>query len=564
MKYSQLIGKTSRQKLPGSEVISHQLLLRAGYITPVAAGIYTFLPLGFRVLEKIDRIIKEEFTKRSIQHILMPFVHPASLWEETGRFTKWRKVLAVFEAKHGGQYLLAPTHEETVTDIARKFISSHKDMPVIVNQNQWKYRDEVRVNGGLLRTREFLMQDAYSFDKDEEGLAKSFATVSEAYHAIFKRIRLPVIVVKADSGAIGGTGSEEFMVESAAGEDRIFVCTEGDYKANIEKAESQFPAFSQNEEKKPMEEVEGQGIIGVEALAKFLKIPVAQTTKTLLYQADDRVVAVCVRGEYSVSEVKLANLLGCMNLHLAKAEVVNRVTGAEVGYAGPVGLPDDVEVLWDLSTEGRVNFECGGNKTHFHNINVNFGDDVALPSKFVDIREVKEGEVCVKCGKGTIKEARTIELGHVFKLGTVYSDKMKAQFTDSDGKQKPIIMGCYGIGMTRALAASVEMSHDDKGIIWSPEIAPYHVHLISLPGGEEKAQALYTKLWAMGIEVLWDDRDTGAGVKFADADLIGLPIRLVVSQKTGDRIEMKKRSQTDASLVTEQDCIKLLTSKGTD
>ncbi|MBP9813710.1 proline--tRNA ligase [Candidatus Woesebacteria bacterium] len=564
MKYSQLIGKTSRQKLPGSEVISHQLLLRAGYITPVAAGIYTFLPLGFRVLEKIDRIIKEEFTKRSIQHILMPFVHPASLWEETGRFTKWRKVLAVFEAKHGGQYLLAPTHEETVTDIARKFISSHKDMPVIVNQNQWKYRDEVRVNGGLLRTREFLMQDAYSFDKDEEGLAKSFATVSEAYHAIFKRIGLPVIVVKADSGAIGGTGSEEFMVESAAGEDRILVCSEGDYKANVEKAESKFPAFVQNEPKKSMEEVEGKDIIGVEALAKFLQIPVEQTTKTLLYQADDMVVAVCVRGEYSVSEVKLGNLLGCMNLHLAKADVVRRVTGAEVGYAGPVGLPEDVEVLWDLSCEGRVNFECGGNKTHFHNINVNFGDDVALPSKFVDIREVKEGEVCVKCGKGTIKEARTIELGHVFKLGTVYSDKMKAQFTDSDGMQKPIIMGCYGIGMTRALAASVEMSHDDKGIIWSPEIAPYHVHLISLPGGEEKAQALYTKLWAMGIEVLWDDRDTGAGVKFADADLIGLPIRLVVSQKTGDLIEMKKRSQTDASLVSEQDCIKLLTPKGTD
>ena len=562
MKYSQLIGKTSRQKLPGSEVISHQLLLRAGFITPVAAGIYSFLPLGFRVLEKIDRIIKEEFTKRSIQHILMPFVHPASLWEETGRFTKWRKVLAVFEAKHGGEYLLAPTHEETVTDIARKFISSYKDMPVIVNQNQWKYRDEVRVNGGLLRTREFLMQDAYSFDKDEEGLAKSFATVSEAYHAIFKRIGLPVTVVKADSGAIGGTGSEEFMVESEAGEDRIFVCSNGDYKANIEKAESQFSVFTQNEEKKPMEEVEGQGIIGVDALAKFLKIPVAQTTKTLLYQADDRVVAVCVRGEYSVSEVKLANLLGCMNLHLAKAEVVKRVTGADVGYAGPVGLPDDVEVLWDLSCEGRVNFECGGNKTHFHNINVNFVDDVALPSKFVDVREVKAGETCIKCGKGTLVEARTIELGHVFKLGTVYSEKMKAVFTDSDGKQKLIIMGCYGIGMTRALAASVEMSHDDRGIIWSDEIAPFAVHLVSLPGGEEKAQELYQKLWAQGVEVLWDDRDVAAGIKFADCDLIGLPYRLVASKKTGDQVEVKKRSESDGSLLSYEACMKLLVPKG--
>lgn len=548
MKYSQLIGKTSRQKLPGSEVVSHQLLLRAGFITPVAAGIYSFLPLGFRVLEKIDRIIKDEFTKRGIQHVMMPFVHPAALWQETGRFTKWAKALAVFDAKSGGKYLLAPTHEETVTDIARKFIASYKDMPVIVNQNQWKYRDEVRVNGGLLRTREFLMQDAYSFDKDEAGLAKSFATVSDAYHAIFKRFGLPITVVKADSGAIGGTGSEEFMVESEAGEDRIFVCSQGDYKANIEKAESSFTPFVQDEEKKPMKEVEGKGIIGVEALAKFLDIPVEQTTKTLLYQADDRVVAVCIRGEYSVSEVKLANLLGCMNLGLATAATVKKVTGAEVGYAGPVGLPKEVEIIWDISTQGRINFECGGNKTHFHNTNVNFGADVELPARFVDVREVKVGEACVKCGKGKLEEARTIELGHVFKLGTIYSEAMGAKFTDSDGVQKPIVMGCYGIGMTRSIAAAVEVFHDDKGILWPAEIAPYIVHLISLPGGEEKAAALYDRLWKQGVEVLWDDRDVAAGIKFADADLIGLPLRLVVSKKTGDQVEVKKRSEAKSYL----------------
>lgn len=559
MKYSQLIGKTSRQKLPGSEVISHQLLLRAGFITPVAAGIYSFLPLGYRVLEKIDHIIKDEFTKRGIQHIMMPFVHPATLWQETGRLVKMKKILAVFDANHGGRYLLAPTHEETVTDIARKFIASYKDMPVIVNQNQWKYRDEVRVNGGLLRTREFLMQDAYSFDRDEAGLAKSFATVSEAYHAIFKRFGLPITVVKADSGAIGGTGSEEFMVESEAGEDRIFVCSQGDYKANIEKAESVFPAYVQNEEKKPMEAVEGKNIIGVQALAKFLGIPVQQTTKTLLYQADDRVVAVCVRGEYSVSEVKLANLLGCMNLGLASAATVKKVTGAEVGYAGPVGLPQEVEIIWDLSTKDRVNFECGGNKTHYHNKNVNFGADVELPARFVDIREVKVGETCVKCGKGMLEEARTIELGHVFKLGTVYSEVMDAKFTDSDGVQKPIIMGCYGIGMTRAIAATVEMFHDDKGILWPAEIAPYTVHLISLPGGEEKAAQVYGDLWKQGIEVLWDDRDAAAGIKFADADLIGLPWRLVVSKKTGDKVEVKKRNERDAKLLALDQSVQLFT-----
>lgn len=561
MKYSTLIGKTSRQKLPGSEITSHQLLLRAGFITPVAAGIYSFLPLGFRVLENIDRIIKEEFTKRGIQHIIMPFVHPASLWKETGRFTKWAKALAVFDAKSGGKYLLAPTHEETVTDIARKFVLSYKDMPVIVNQNQWKYRDEVRVNGGLLRTREFLMQDAYSFDKDEEGLATSFDTVSEAYHAIFDRIGLPVTVVKADSGAIGGTGSEEFMVESEVGEDRIFVCDRGDYKANVEKAESAFPQFNQmGEEKKPMQEVLGEGIIGVEPLAKFLNIPVQKTTKTLLYQADDRVVAVCVRGEYSVSEIKLSNILKCMNLGLASADTVKRVTGADVGYAGPVGLPKDVEVIWDKSTEGRVNFECGGNKTHYHNINVNFGADVATPKQFVDVREVKSGEGCPKCD-GTLSEAHTIELGHVFKLGTIYSKAMHAEFIDQDGKKKPIIMGCYGIGMTRLIAAAVEVFHDERGIIWPEAIAPFRAHLISLPGGETKAAEVYDALLKAGVDVLWDDREGSAGVKFADADLIGLPWRFVISKKTEGKIEIKKRTESEAKLVSETELMSLLANK---
>lgn len=561
MKYSRLIGKTSRQKLPGSEVVSHQLLLRAGFITPVAAGIYTFLPLGYKVLEKIDWIIKNEFTKRGIQHVLMPFVHPATLWQETGRFSKMQKILAVFDANHGGMYLLAPTHEETVTDVARKFVISYKDLPVILNQNQWKYRDEVRVVGGLLRTREFLMQDAYSFDRDEEGLGKSFALMSEAYRAIFARMGLPVTIVKADSGAIGGTGSEEFMVESAAGEDRIFVCESCDYKANVEKAESVFPPFVQTEAPSPMQEVEGKGIIGVEALAQYLHITVEKTTKTLLYQADDRVVAVCVRGEYSVSEVKLANHLGCLNLGLASAETVKRITGADVGYAGPVGLPDSVEVIWDHSTRGRANFECGGNRTNFHNINVNFGRDVEEPKSFVDIREVKEGETCIKCHKGRLHQKQGIELAHVFKLGTLYSQAMGATFTDQNGKKKPIVMGCYGIGMSRALAAIVEVFHDEKGIIWPEAVAPYQVHLISLPGGEAAAQKVYEELQKNGVDTLWDDREESAGVKFADADLIGIPTRLVVSTKTGDNVEIKKRIESVAKLVPLPDVIRSLKAR---
>ncbi len=549
MKYSQLMGKTARQRLPGSDVISHQLLLRGGFITPVAAGIYTFLPLGFRVLEKIDRIIKEELTKRGVQHLLMPFVHPAALWEETGRFSKMQKILAVFDANHGGKYLLAPTHEETVTDVARHFIGSYRDLPVILNQNQWKYRDEVRVVGGLLRTREFLMQDAYSFDRDEAGLSKSFDLMSQAYHAIFSRMGFSPTVVKADSGAIGGTGSEEFMVESESGEDRIFVCKQCDYKANVEKAESVFPPFAQTEEQKPMEEIRGEGIIGVEALAKFLKIPVAQTTKTLLYQADKRVVAVCVRGEYNVSEVKLANYLGCINLSLASADTVKKVTGADVGYAGPIGLAKDVEVILDKSTAGRVNFEAGANKNHYHNINVNFGRDIREPAEFVDIREVKEGEVCVKCHKGKLAEKKAIELGHVFKLGTLYSEAMGATFRDSDGKEKLIVMGCYGIGMSRIMAAAVEEHHDENGIIWPAGIAPYIVELVSLSGAEVQAEKVYKELLTAGVEVLWDDRDESAGVKFTDADLVGLPYRVVISPKTGDKLEVKKRHEKEVALV---------------
>ncbi|MBI4066234.1 proline--tRNA ligase, partial [Candidatus Gottesmanbacteria bacterium] len=440
----------------------------------------------------------------------------------------------------------------------RKFITSYKDLPVIINQNQWKYRDEVRVVGGLLRTREFLMQDAYSFDRDEGGLGNSFALMSEAYRAIFARMGLPITVVSADSGAIGGTGSEEFMVESDSGEDRIFVCDTCDYKANVEKAESVFPPFTQTEELKPMQEVEGKGIIGVEALAKFLHIPVEKTTKTLLYQADDRVVAVCVRGEYSISEVKLANFLECLNLALASAETVKRVTGAEVGYAGPIGLPDSVQVVWDHSTKGRVNFECGSNKTNVHDINVNFGRDVSAPREFIDIREVKESESCIKCHSGTLREKRGIELAHVFKLGTLYSQAMGATFTDLDGKKKPIIMGCYGIGISRAIAAIVEVFHDEKGIIWPEAVSPYRAHLVSLPGAEAMAETVYKELTDQGIDVLWDDRDESAGVKFTDADLIGIPYRLVVSAKTENKVEVKKRTDTSAQLLTFQEIIRSL------
>lgn len=531
-------------------MISHQLLLRAGFIKPVAAGIYDFLPLGYRVLEKLDRLIKEELSREGVQHLLMPIVHPSSLWQETGRRKKMDKILATFRSHHGGEYLIAPTHEETVTDLARNYIFSYKDLPVILNQNQWKYRDEVRVSGGLLRTREFLMQDAYSFDRDEAGLDASFQAVSRSYRAIFKRLGLEIIVVKADSGTIGGTGSEEFMMACDAGEDRIFCCDRCDYRANVEKAESLVPVYPQEKVKRPMRAVKGKGLIGVEVLAKFLGIPVTQTTKTLLYQVDERVVAVCLRGDYQVNEAKLVNYLGGNNLGLASAETVEKLTGAKVGYAGPINLPKTVSVIWDKSTQGRVNFECGANKTDFHNVNVNFGRDVKMPDKFVDIREIKAGEPCPSCRRGKLIERKTIELGHVFKLGTVYSQPMKALFTDAAGREKLIEMGCYGIGISRLLAAIVEQGHDRRGIIWPASAAPYQVHLIDLRSKMLDTSEIYKKLTEAGVEVLWDDRDNvSAGVKFADADLIGIPVRLVVSAKTKDKIEWKDRDSTKSELV---------------
>lgn len=544
MRYRESFGKTQKEIPKDVTVKSHQYLIRGGFIHQLAAGLYNFLPLGFRVLMKIDQIIKEELAKKGVQHLLMPLVHPASLWKESGRYDKV-DVLLKFTSQHGSECVLAPTHEETITDLARKYIKTYKDLPVILNQNQWKYRDEVRATGGLLRTREFLMQDAYSFDRDKAGLDESFKKISEAYHAIFARIGVEVTVVKADSGTMGGSDSEEFMIASEVGEDSILSCDKCDYRANLEKATSRVEDYKQDKEMKPMESVEGKGIIGVEELAKFLKVEVHHTTKTIIFQADDELVAVMIRGDYDISETKLSNYLGCQHLKLASAEKVMKVTGAEMGYAGPVGLPKEVKLVADLTCKGRVNFEAGANETHYHNINVNFERDFPTPD-FVDLREVKEGDGCPQC-KGKLKLLQAIEAGHVFKLGTAYSQSMGAKFADEDGKEKLIEMGCYGIGISRLVASIIEASHDENGMIWPMAVAPYQIHLLSL-GNEEavaaKADELYEQLEAEGFEVLYDDRKESPGVKLKDADLIGLPLRIVVSNRTMEKtgVEWKLRA----------------------
>lgn len=556
MRYSKFFGKTQKETPKEAVAVSHKFLLRGGFVHQLAAGLYEFLPLGFNVLTKVDKIIKEELAKKGVQHLLMPLVHPASLWKETGRYDKV-DVLLKFTSARGTDCVLAPTHEETVTDLARKHIHTYKDLPVILNQNQWKYRDELRATGGLLRTREFLMQDAYSFDRDKAGLDESFDKMVAAYHAIFKRIGIEVVVVKADSGTMGGSDSQEFTVVSDVGEDEIMICPDCDYRANIEKAESKIIVYEQDKEMKPMSSVAGEGIIGVEALAKHLCVPVHSTTMTLLFKADDNVVAVMMRGDYHVSETKLRNYLKCKYLNLVTPEVVKAVTGTEVGYVGPVNLPKTVRVVADLSCKDRVNFEAGANELHHHNINVNFDRDFPTP-EFADIREVNEGDTCLLCGKGKLQIKKAIEMGHVFKLGTCYSEWMKANFVDNDGKSKPLVMGCYGIGISRLIAGIVESSHDEKGIIWPKSVAPFTVELVVLGKDEAvmgKANKLYEELLESGVEVLYDDRDDSAGVKLNDADLIGIPLRIVISSRTLEKesVEWKLRTDKEVKIVELKD-----------
>lgn len=556
MRYSKFFGKTQKETPKEAVAVSHKYLQRGGFVHQLAAGLYEFLPLGFNVLTKIDKIIKEELAKKGVQHLLMPLVHPASLWKETGRYDKV-DVLLKFTSARGTDCVLAPTHEETVTDLARKYIRTYKDLPVTLNQNQWKYRDEIRATGGLLRTREFLMQDAYSFDRDKAGLDLSFDKMVAAYHAIFKRIGIDVVVVKADSGTMGGSDSQEFGVIADVGEDRIMICDSCDYKANIEKAESKFEAQEQDKEMKPMAKVAGEGIIGVEALAAHLGVPVHSTTMTLLFQADKDVVAVMMRGDYHVSETKLRNYLGCKNLNLVSPDMVKKITGTEAGYVGPVNLPANVKVVADLSCKDRINFEAGANELHSHNVNVNFDRDFPTP-EFADIREANEGDTCAACGKGKLAVKNSIEMGHVFKLGTCYSEWMKANYVDNDGKSKPLVMGCYGIGITRLIAGIVESSHDEKGIIWPKTVAPFTVELVVLGKDEsvvKRADALYEELLEEGVEVLYDDRDDSAGVKLNDADLIGIPLRIVISSRTLEKesVEWKARSEKDAQIVELKD-----------
>jgi prolyl-tRNA synthetase len=532
-------------------------MLRAGYIQQLSAGVYVYLPLLYRTLAKISQIVREEMEAAGGVELLMPALQPRELWEESGRWERYTAIdgiMFAFKDRRGATACLGPTHEEVITDILRREIKSYKDLPKCAFQIQTKFRDEIRPRFGLMRAREFIMKDAYSFDADDAGFKASYEAMRQAYHRICQRVGFQYRAVAADSGAIGGSESQEFVVLAETGEDTILYCSQCDYAANQERAESRLEQFPQDPEQKPMEAVFGEGLIGVEPLAKFLNIPVWKTTKTLIYDADDKVVAVAVRGDCEVNELKVANFLGCKRLRLASADTIKRLTDAEVGYAGPIGLPPSVRIIADHSVANRVNFECGANKTNYHNINVNFGRDLPVP-EFGDFKLAKAGEGCPSCG-AALQSARGIEVGHIFELGTKYSETLSCRFLDAQGKSQPVIMGCYGIGISRMAAAWIEQNHDDKGIIWSRQIAPFDVHLIGLNLEDAtvntEVERIYNQLRSEGFQVLFDDRPSRAGEKFSDADLMGIPARITISKRALEqqKLEFKWRKEKQAQLLS--------------
>jgi len=550
VRISKLFGKTLRETPAEAETASHRLLLKAGMIHQVAAGVYSYLPLAWRVLKKIENIIREEMDKAGGQELMMPVLQPLELWQQTGRDLAFGKGLFTLSDRRERKLALGPTHEEVITELVSHNVQSYRDLPLLLYQIQTKFRDEPRPRGGLLRVREFTMKDLYSFDADEERLNQSYNKMLQAYRNIYARCGLPAIMVEADSGAIGGKDSHEFMVITDSGEDEIIYCSNCQYAANAEKAES-IKSKIESGEPLPIEAVATPGIYTIEEVSDFLKVPQSHTLKAVFYIADRKLVFVVIRGDIGVNEVKLKNVLHCSELRLAsEAEVIE--AGIVAGSASPIGL-NGIKIIADDSITSGTNFVAGANKPNTHLRNANYPRDFKV-DLVADIARAQAGEGCPRC-KGKLLSTRGIEVGHVFKLGTFLSEKLGAFFIDADGVSHPVVMGCYGIGLGRLLAAAIEQNHDDKGIIWPPAIAPYHIYLCPLylenPQVAATAEKLYADLEAQGLEVLFDDREESPGVKFNDADLLGIPIRVTISPRTleNDSVEIKRRSEKKSQLV---------------
>lgn len=552
MRYSQYFIPTVKETPADAEVISHQLMLRAGMIRKLAAGIYNYLPLGLRSIRKVENIIREEMNRAGALELLMPSVQPAELWQESGRWEQYGKELLRFNDRKDAEFCLGPTHEEVITDLVRREVKSYRQMPLNLYQIQGKFRDEIRPRFGLMRGREFIMKDAYSFDAEEKGADIAYEKMYKAYRRIFERCGLNFRAVEADTGSIGGSSSHEFMVLAESGEDAIASCSACEYAANVEKAEARPFEIAEHFEPRPLEKVATPGMRTIDEVSSFLAVPTASLVKTLVLLADNEPVIALVRGDHDLNEIKLKNVLGCEQLEMAPDEVVEVVTGAPVGFAGPVGLK--AKIIADLAVQTLRNFVTGGNAQDLHLKNVNLGRDFT-PGSFADIRNVVHGDACPRCDSGILEMWRGIEVGHVFKLGMKYSKALKATFLDAEGKEQTIFMGCYGIGVGRTVAACIEQNHDDNGIIFPLPIAPFHCIISALDPKKDDvrqaAEALYQQLLEAGIEVLLDDRDERPGIKFKDADLIGIPLRLVVGSKNlaEGKVELKDRKTGDVQLL---------------
>ena len=542
MKMSNMLVSTLREVPAEAEIDSHKLMLRAGMIRKMAAGIYNYMPIGLKVLKNIEEIVREEMNTAGAQEFLASAVLPAELWQESGRWDVYGDEMFRLKDRNNRDFCLGPTHEEVFTDIARNEIKSYKQLPVNLYQIQTKYRDERRPRFGIMRSREFIMKDAYSFDKDQAGLDVSYDKMHDAYVKIFNRCGIDAKCVEADSGAIGGANSAEFMVKSEVGEDDVVFCSACDYAANIEKAEAT-PEKAEVEELLEMEKVATPDSRGIYEVSEFLKVSPKKTVKLLMFNVDGKIVGVVVRGDREVNEVKVTNALGgAVNFEMASPEEVFNATSAKTGFAGPIGIKVD-ELLVDEEVANMYNMILGANETGYHLKNVNYGRD--FEGVVGDFRKIESGEKCPKCGS-EVTIARGTEVGHIFKLGTKYSAAMNATFIDENGKNVPFVMGCYGIGVTRTMASIIEQHHDENGIIWPLSVAPYHVSVIPVNIKDEAqmkiANKLYDELRKIGVDAILDDRNERPGVKFKDSELIGIPMRVTVGKKITDgEVEFKLR-----------------------
>ncbi|HUL48236.1 MAG TPA: proline--tRNA ligase [Steroidobacteraceae bacterium] len=549
MRLSQYPINTVKETPAEAEIVSHQLMLRAGLTRRLAAGLYSWLPLGLRVLQKVERIVREEMNRAGAFELVMPVVQPAELWQESGRWTEYGPELLRFKDRHQRDFVLGPTHEEVITDIARRELKSYRQLPVNFYQIQTKFRDEVRPRFGVMRAREFIMKDAYSFHLDEESLREGYRAMYDAYTRIFTRTGLTFRAVRADSGAIGGDVSQEFHVLAASGEDAIVFSDADDYAANLEAAAALPPAEPRPAPRADLRKVPTPGARTIEDLARFLKVDPARCVKTLIVEGTKGVVALVVRGDHELNAVKAQKLPGVASpLQLASAERVRTATGTEPGYVGLVGL--ECPIYADHAALALADFVCGANEKDLHLTGVNWDRDLP-PATAADLRKVVEGDPSPS-GRGRLKIARGIEVGHIFQLGRKYSEPMKALVLDESGRETALYMGCYGIGVTRIVAAAIEQNHDERGIIWPEPIAPFQVVLVPLnlqKSDRVRAAtvALYAELTAAGIEVLLDDRDARPGVKFADAELLGIPHRLVVAERGLEAGKLEYRHRRDSA-----------------